>query len=429
MKAEAKMNARIPAVARPDFQAPIHCGFLFNHDQLHQIAHSAPIAFELMRLSPSVRVSLLATTQPQFDYLRKALASHGLPEDSLELIRLPTWVRGIARVLNALIPFSRVMTLLTHLERFRALDVLVAPEKTSLLLRSTGGLKSLKFVHTRHGAGDRAIGFDRRSGEFDLVLMSGEKIRDRLQAAGLVDAGGYAIVGYPKFDACSVPDNARPRLFANDRPTVLYNPHCSPRLSSWFDDGQKVLEAFYRSGKYNLIFAPHVMLFRKRIQISLKPFRLAWTGTVPERYLACPHILVDLGSERSTDMTYTEAADLYLGDVSSQIYEFLRRPQPCAFIDSHATDWQGDGNFRHWTCGKVLESADDLIAAVDEAFASHADYVAEQRRLFAYSIDLRETPSSRRGAEAILAFVRRTFPQRAMAFDAGGAEAFGQLAG
>jgi CDP-glycerol glycerophosphotransferase (TagB/SpsB family) len=128
-------------------------------------------------------------------------------------------------------------------------------------------------------------------------------------------------------------------------------------------------------------------------------------------------------------MTYTEAADLYLGDVSSQIYEFLRRPRPCAFIDSHATDWQGDGNFRHWTCGKVLESADDLLAAVDEAFASHADYVAEQRRLFAYSIDLRETPSSRRGAEAILAFVRRTFPQRAMAFDAGGAEAFGQLAG
>ena len=252
----------------------------------------------------------------------------------------------------------------------------MAPEKTSLLLRSTGGLESLKFVHTRHGAGDRAIGFDRRSGEFDLVLMSGEKIRDRLQAAGLIDAGGYAIVGYPKFDACSVPDGARPRLFANDRPTVLYNPHCSPRLSSWFDDGLKVLEAFYRSGKYNLIFAPHVMLFRKRIQISLKPLRVAWTGTVPERYLACPHILVDLGSERSTDMTYTEAADLYLGDVSSQIYEFLRRPRPCAFIDSHATDWQGDGNFRHWTCGKVLKSADDLIAAVDEAFASHADYVA-----------------------------------------------------
>jgi hypothetical protein len=127
-------------------------------------------------------------------------------------------------------------------------------------------------------------------------------------------------------------------------------------------------------------------------------------------------------------MTYTEAADLYLGDVSSQIYEFLRRPRPCVFIDSHATDWQDDGNFRHWTCGQVLKGADPLIPAIDAAFASHADYAAAQRSLFAYSIDLRETPSSRRGAEAILAFVRRTFPQRTMAFDGGGSEAFVQLA-
>jgi hypothetical protein len=35
------MNAKTPADARPDFRALIHCGFLFNHDQLHQIAHSA----------------------------------------------------------------------------------------------------------------------------------------------------------------------------------------------------------------------------------------------------------------------------------------------------------------------------------------------------------------------------------------------------
>jgi len=426
MKAEAKMNATTQAGVRP--RAPIHCGFLFNHDQLHQIAHSAPIAFELMRLSPSVRVSLLATTLPQFDYLRRALARHGLPEDSLQLIRLPAWMRGIAGLLDALIPFSRVVTLLTHRERFRALDVLVAPEKTSLLLRSAGGLESLKFVPTRHGAGDRAVGFDRHSGEFDLGLMSGEKIRDRLRAEGLIDAGGYAIVGYPKFDLCSVADEARPRLFANDLPTVLYNPHCSPRLSSWFDDGLEVLEAVYRSGKYNLIFAPHVMLFRKRIQISLKPWRVAWTGTVPERYLESPHILVDLGSERSTDMTYTEAADIYLGDVSSQIYEFLRRPRPCVFIDSHATHWKGDGNFRHWSCGRVVNGADELIAALDEAFAGHGDYAAAQKSLFAYSIDLRETSSSRRGAEAILAFVRRTFPQRALAFDSSGAEAYGRLA-
>lgn len=70
-------------------------------------------------------------------------------------------------------------------------------------------------------------------GDFDLVLMSGAKIRDRLQEAGLLKTDGYAIVGYPKFDHCATAA-VPPRLFDNDRPTVLYNPHCSPRLSSRF---------------------------------------------------------------------------------------------------------------------------------------------------------------------------------------------------
>ncbi len=409
------MNARLAAVhSQPVETTPnrrVHCGFLFNHDQLHQMAHSAPIAFELMRMSASVRVSLFATTQAQFDYLENALLDNGLPLDGLRLISLPAWLKGVAGMIDAAIPFSRVLTLLVNRECFRDLEVLVVPEKTSLILRSVAGLAALKFVHTRHGAGDREVGFDRQSGKFDLVLMSGAKIRDRLQEAGLLVPDGYAIVGYPKFDLLTA-HSARPRLFDNDRKTVLYNPHCSPLLSSWFEDGLDVLEAFSRSDKYNLIFAPHVMLFRKKIQFSLKPFRTHRTGHLPARYLNCPNILVDLGSERSSDMTYTEAADLYLGDVSSQIYEFLRRPRPCAFIDSHGLDWHGDSNYRHWTCGPVLAGAGNLIEGVDRALASHPDYEAAQRTLFEYSIDMRETPSSRRGAEAILSYVARTFAQR-----------------
>ena len=54
-----------------------------------------------------------------------------------------------------------------------------------MCIRDSFGLEALKLIHTRHGAGDRAIGFDKASGRFDLVLLSGEKIRDRLAAAGL----------------------------------------------------------------------------------------------------------------------------------------------------------------------------------------------------------------------------------------------------
>lgn len=410
-------------VAAPRVDSRVRCGFLFNHDQLHQIAHSLPIALELMRSSRAVQVSLLATSAQQFVYLERLLTQRGLPRENLRLIRLPAALRAIATTLDPLVPFSRIAALLANREQFRRLDVLVTPEKTSLLLRSLAGLKSLKFIHTRHGAGDRGVGFDRHSGEYDLVLMSGEKIRDRLQSAGVLKAGGYAIVGYPKFDLCALRPNGL-KLFDNDLPTVLYNPHCSPRLSSWYRYGLDVIEAFDRTQRYNLVVAPHVMLFRKRLQISLNPVRLKLPGRIPARYYLNNRILIDPGSDRSTDMTYTEAADCYLGDVSSQVYEFLRRPRPCIFLDAHRTDWRHDPNFHHWNAGPVLVEIDGIIPAIDTAFATHGEYVQAQRSLFAYSIDMRDTPSSKRAAEAILNFVQQTFPRRSgLKFDMKGIDA------
>jgi hypothetical protein len=396
-----------PAAHAADAERPpVRCGFLYNHEQLHQIAHSAPIAFELMRMGPALEVSLITTSAPQQRHLEALLRQAGLPTTGLRPIGLAPLQRVLATLLDPFVPYSRVATLLANVETFRALDVLVVPEKTSLLLRTRAGLERLQFVHTRHGAGDREVGFDRASGRFDFVLLSGPKIRDRLLAAGLLREDGHAIVGYPKFDLCPA-GAARPRLFDDDRPTVLYNPHCSPHLSSWFEHGLDVLEAFYRSGRYNLVFAPHVMLFRKRVQISLAPPALRRTGRIPARYRDCPHIHIDLGSERSSDMSYTEAADCYLGDVSSQIYEFLRRPRPCAFVPARPQEWRDDPNFRHWHCGPVLADPQRVIEGVDAAFATHDAYRAAQQALFAESIALDAVPSSRRAAEAIVRFARR----------------------
>lgn len=391
----------------------LRCGFLFNHDQLHQIAHSAPIAFELINRSTQMDVTLLATSQAQLEYLRRAAAHYDLPQADIRLLRLPGWLRPIAKVMDGIMPFSRIAMLLANLETFRALNLLVVPEKTSLLLRSRCGLTSLKMVHTRHGAGDREVGFDRSSGKFDMVLVSGQKIADRLLRAGLLKPDGYRIVGYPKFDLHA--GAARPKLFDNDRPTVLYNPHCSPRLSSWYRDGLDVLEAFHQSDKYNLIFAPHVMLFSKRVQVSLDRLRMDWPGQIPERYRNCPHMLIDTGSARSCDMTYTRAADLYLGDASSQVYEFLLHPRPCVFLDAHATAWRDDPNYHHWQAGPVLGTVDALEAAIDDAFAHHDDYLPMQRRLFDYSFDLNDKPSAQRAAEAIENFAAQQLDAQAIA--------------
>jgi hypothetical protein len=70
-------------------------------------------------------------------------------------------------------------------------------------------------------------------------------------------------------------------------------------------------------------------------------------------------MLIDTGSPRSVDMTYTLAGDIYLGDVSSQIYEWIIRPRPAIFLNSHAANWAEDPNYAHWHLGPVL---DDLKA-------------------------------------------------------------------
>ena len=376
-------------------------GFLFNHDQAHQVAHSLPVALALARTGAAEVV--LASTHPRItaEIARLNGEAAGAVQ-ALDLTR--TASRWAAAALDGVVPARKLLMYGDNLAFFRGLDVLVVAEKAALTLRRRPGLEGLRIVHTRHGAGDRAVGFDRASAAFDRVLVSGAKVRDRLAAEAGVDPARLAVVGYPKFDTVG---HAPPRrLFADDRPVVLYNPHGSPHLSSWYAMGRRVLELFARSDRYNLIFAPHVMLFRRPVVVSIDRPALAFPGSIPRSVREVANILVDLGSPASTDMTYTEAADIYLGDVSSQVYEFLRRPRPCVFLDPRRRAWEGDADFLHWRAGPVVNDVAALEAALDAAQADHAQrYAPVQRELFAYTFDLTAVPSAERAAAAILAML------------------------
>lgn len=390
----------------------MHIGFLFNHHGGHQVAHALPIAYQLRRLAPDVRVSVFTAEGTEPEVHRLAATFDGPAPDIIRLQPASTLARAIHRATGRAIPADTISSLGRNLDLFRDLDALVVPEKTSLMLKSRFGLKSLKIIHTRHGAGDRAIGFDKASGQFDLVLLSGEKIRDRLAEAGLLNPGGYAITGYPKFDVTARKEP--PRLFDNNRPTVVYNPHPSPALSSWYRMGPQILDWFAASDRYNLIFAPHIMLFAKRLTASLSPFALGWNNPPrPDQYPR-DHMLIDIGSPASLDMTYTDAADIYLGDASSQIYEFIRRPRPCIFLNPRHLSWQGNRDFTHWSAGPVVETIDELAAELAEPPVLSDALRQRQQELVNYSFNLDSRPSSERAAQAILEFLAPTpVPQAA----------------
>jgi hypothetical protein len=378
--------------------------FLFNHDQVHQVAHSLPIALALAR--GSAADITVATTNPRLT-AEVVRLGEGLVGPRIRLVELGLrrWTsRAVKAGLEGVMPAAKLLVYRDNLDFFRSLDVLVVAEKTSLILKSRYGLENLRIVHTRHGAGDRAVGFDRASAAFDFVLCSGRKVRDRLVRDAGVDPARVAVVGYPKFDALS--DAPPPALADDDRPVVLYNPHVSPHLSSWYQVGRQVLDWFVEHDDHQLIFAPHVMLFERPYVVSIDKLRIDRPGAIADRYLAAPNVHVDLGSRASTTMAYTNRADIYLGDASSQVYEFLLRPRPCIFLNPHRHRWQGDINFAHWGAGPVIAGADELGPALRGAGEMHEHhYRSAQQAMFDARFDLTEEPSSLRAARAVANYV------------------------
>lgn len=379
-------------------------GFLFNHDQVHQVAHSLPIALAMARGGVDAEI-VVATTNPRLtaEVIRLGKGVIG-PHIRLVELTLRKAASRIARdTLESVLPAAKLMIYGDNLDFFRSLDVLVVAEKTSLILKTRYGLNDLRIVHTRHGAGDRAIGFDKASARFDHVLVSGPKVRDRLISEAGVAPQTISVVGYPKFDLMGA-GRIHP-LIDDGRPVVLYNPHVSPHLSSWFSIGRQVLDWFVEHDDHHLIFAPHVMLFERRFVLSVDQLRIDRPGRIEDRYLRAPNIHIDLGSRASTTMAYTNRADVYLGDASSQVYEFLVRPRPCIFLNPKGLSWEGDPNFAHWRAGRVIDGVGSLGSALETAAADHArTYKPIQQALFDASFDLTEEPSSLRAARAVARF-------------------------
>lgn len=387
-------SARSPETLAADRRQTPRIAFFFNA-QPHQMLHGITSAEELA-LGWQAEVDILSSTRVNLDLARAAILPESAPFLRFELVGSPL-VRALAARLGRVVP-PKLPTLLAIRRRMNGYDAIALPERTSILLRSLG-VDRPRFIHIDHGAGDRAAGFDPRIARFDFALMAGEKQHRRMLAEGLVREEHSAVVGYPKFDAADRLRDRNWNPFAVERPIILYNPHFSPTLGSWRSHGFELVRRIVEADRYNLIIAPHIRLCdtrggRAAAEAAFGPFATR------------SHVHVDYGSERSIDMTYTSMADIYLGDVSSQVYEYLRRPRPCLFVNSNGRMWRGDPNHDHWRFGPVIDGVEQIVPAIERAIASQRDFATIQMAAFRDTFDLRDGERhSHRAAAAIAGFM------------------------
>lgn len=363
--------------------------------EAHQALHALPIAAEMHVLAPEVELEVAVSGDAHgwvMDLVRGAYPGFAPRVKKLA----NTALSAAQRFFTGADDSPRLISLLRNIRYLRGFDAIVVPERTTTIIRHLLPTRT-RLIFTPHGAGDKAIMLDPRDRFFDFVLVAGEKSEKRLLEAGTITPGRYTVNGYVKLDFMQKIAPQRPPLFDNARPTVLYAPHFRPDQSSWPVMGKEIIAAFAAQDRYNLVVAPHIRLFHRASKAAKAKIEAM---AVPGK------ILIDLGSNRLVDMSYTGGADIYLGDVSSQVYEFLSTPRPCVFLNAHDAHWQDDPNFLFWTLGEVAASAPKAMAALNRARTEHPRYCTLQKEALAQSVGGDPAGAARRGAEAILRFLR-----------------------
>lgn len=365
----------------------------------HQFLHGAPVAAELSN-RPGVTVEAYVLDAAEAAVLRDLLARLGGQAVEIIELRLPRaveWLGGLTMRHGESAPL-KVLRLLWWSRRLRSADLIVTLERTSTLLKRLPG-HCPPIAHIPHGVGGArragGKGIDGRFALFDKALLAGEADRETTIALGLLPAEKVAVVGQVKLAGLKrMGLLARRPLFDTALPTVLYNPHFHSRRGSWQAFGPEILQRIHDCGHFNLIVAPHVRLFE-----SAPPQeRAQWAGLSDGARL-----IVDPGSERSIDMTYTLAADIYLGEFSSQLYEFLIAPRPAVFIDVLGDGGQDDTNLpAMWATGETVRGVEDVVPALLRARDRHAEFVDRQRALTRRAFGDLESDAAELAADVLL---------------------------
>lgn len=361
--------------------------------EAYQCYHGAAAALRLAA-EPSVEVTSFYFDPDTPRHVERIHRAFGAPPMAMRPLRRSARTRFLQN-LKFLGSFKH-LTLRDNRDVLNGFDAIFTVENTVAMARNEG-IDRPRLIFTPHGFGSRAYAFVPRIAVFDFVLLAGRRSEQRMLDMGLVRPRDCALTGSIKLETADKLALSDAPAFADQRPIVLYNPHFQHDLNSWDRFLEPMLRQFAAQDGFNLIVAPHVKMFRKASQRRRRRLEARSTAS----------ILIDTGSDRSLDTSYLSAASIYVGDVSSQLFEFIATPRPCVFLNAHGVDWRNDPNYAQWHLGDVVDDPADLMAAIAAAPQRHALYRDRQEELAEAALGDGAGSPSQRAADAVLRFLRR----------------------
>ncbi|NIJ08609.1 hypothetical protein FHS31_002230 [Sphingomonas vulcanisoli] len=336
--------------------------FLFLGETL-LIPHLWPIVEALAEQAPELAIDCWVSTSVHEQLLGRW--KEGLPNVRLRrapgFLALPDTAEGDNPPLPAKLPM--LLRLVPHLMNA---SVAVCAEQTSLWIPRLLPFLRTFWIKTSHGVGSMSARDDPRRRAADLLLVPSEQERrtylDRGFDPARVIATGYVKAGFRQRTPAR-------DLFADRKPVIVYAPHWQQHRSSWWLWGREVVAMLAAQDRFNVILAPHQRLFEKDAGAAELLLEVA----------DLPHVHADTRSFAMVDGSYMAAADIYLGDTSSQVIEYLAQPRPCVFLNAQGVDWRATDEHDFWKCGRVVTGIGELSEALDQARDQHSGYIATQQ--------------------------------------------------
>jgi hypothetical protein len=360
----------------------------------YQCYHGAAVAFAMTRI-PEVEVTIYYNDPDSLYHLDRIRVVYGAAPTTYVRMKRSLLAKAIQGL--KIFGFFKYSVYRSNEPALARHDAVFTVEDTAFRLFETAKPADRPWkIYMPHGAGDGIVGFSGRAKQFDLVLLPGPKSVERMLTLGYVRPDNYRAVGLVKLETANLLSDRHGAFFTVERPTVLYNAHKTPHLRSWDKFIEPMLAGFANSDDHNLIVAPHVKFFRRRS----KRLRAKWEAR------SSANVIIDTGSNHSVDMSYTRAADIYVGDISSQVYEFLVEPRPCVFLNAHRLAWEDNPSYAHWFLGDVITEPEQLMPAIRSAKARHPIYLERQITMAAASLGDRSAGLSDRAAHAVVQFLR-----------------------